>query len=190
MRRPPRTLRPPAPARPPPPARPATHRPKLGAAAPTVSASGTGHHRATPTRTPTARPPTTHVPTGTSHPRKHPPSTHPPTHPPTTAHPPRATRSPVPHPPVVVTAPCPPNATILQTAKAANGGGLPPGVRIVGTLCTPRYVAARLTSDAGGGVLLLTRTGATLHVATLGSSVCTNPTVHRAPAVIRRFLYC
>ncbi len=173
----------------------ATHRPGVGAAAPTVSTSGTRHHPATRTGTSTARPPTTSAPTG--HPTgtrhaspTHPASTHPPKHPPTTVHPPRATHTRVAHPPVVVTAPCPPHAGILRAAKAANGGTLPPRVRIVGTLCTARYVAARLTSDAGGGVLLLTRTGGTLHVATLGSFVCTNPTVHRAPAVIRRFLHC
>lgn len=165
----------------------ATRRPGVGHAAPTASASAARHRSATPTSTPTARPPTTHPPAG--HPKTTPASpTHAPKHPPAAAHPPKHPR--VTHAPVVVTVPCPPKTTILQAAKAGNGGALPPDVRVVATRCTGRYVAGLLSSGAGAGSMLLVRTGGRLHLVTVGGVICPNPTVHRLPSPLRRFLHC
>lgn len=164
----------------------ATHRPGVGHAAPTASASAARHRGATPTRTVSARPPTTRP--KATHPKTTATSTHAPKHRTVPAHPPKHPR--VTHAPVVVTVPCPPTATILQAAKAGNGGALPPDVRIVGTRCTGRYVAGLLTSEAGAGSMLLVRTGGTLHLVTVGGVICPNPTVHRLPLPLRRFLHC
>jgi hypothetical protein len=165
----------------------ATHRPGVGDAAATASASAARRRSATPTRTVSARPPTTRP--AATHPKAtHASPTRAPKHPPAPAHPPTHPR--VTHAPVVVTVPCPPAAAILKAAKAGNGGALPPDVRIVGTRCTGRYVAGLLSSEAGAGSMLLVRTGATLHLVTVGGVICPNPTVHRLPQPIRKFLHC
>lgn len=164
----------------------ATHRPGVGGAAATASASAARRRSATPTRTVSARPPTTHP--KAAHPKAHASPTRTPKHPPVPAHPPTHPR--VTHAPVVVTVPCPPSAAILKAAKAGNGGALPPDVRIVATRCTGRYVAGLLSSEAGAGSMLLARTGATLHLVTVGGVICPNPTVHRLPQPIRKFLHC
>ncbi len=164
----------------------ATHRPGIGGAAATASASTARRSSATPTRTVSAHPPTTRP--KATHPKAHASPTRASKHPPVPAHPPTHPR--VTHAPVVVTVPCPPAAAILKAAKAGNGGALPPDVRIVGTRCTGRYVAGLLSSEAGAGSMLLARTGATLHLVTVGGVICPNPTVHRLPPPIRKFLHC